>query len=69
LQRVKGLTFFPRGRVTAEGPLLVFAPGAQQSSMQIASWAGANAVAVVPPGEGRVEDGEEIDVLLVGPLR
>ena len=68
LNRVKGLTFFPRGRVTTEGSLLVFSPGAQQSSMQIASWAGVNAVAVVPPGEGRIDDGTEIDVLLTGPL-
>jgi molybdopterin molybdotransferase len=68
LQRIKGLTFFPRGRVVAEGSQLHFTPGAQQSSMQIASWAGANAVAVVPPGEGRLEDGTEVDVLLVGPL-
>ena len=68
LSRVKGLTFFPRGRVTAEGSLLVFAPGQQQSSMQIASWANVNAVAVVPPGEGRLDDGTEVDVLLVGPL-
>jgi molybdopterin molybdotransferase len=68
LSRIKGLTFFPRGRVLVEGAQLHFAPGAQQSSMQIASWAGANAVAVVPPGEGRLEDGTELDVLLVGPL-
>ncbi len=68
LNRVKGLTFFPRGRVTTEGSLLVFSPGAQQSSMQISSWAGVNAIAVVPPGEGRIDDGTEIDVLLTGPL-
>ena len=68
LSRIKGLTYFPRGRVTAEGSLLVFAPGQQQSSMQIASWANTNAVAVVPPGEGRLDDGTEVDVLLVGPL-
>lgn len=68
LQRVKGLTYFPRGRVSAEGASLSFAAGSQQSSMQIASWAGANAVAVLPPGEGRVEDGSEVDVLLVAPL-
>lgn len=68
LSRVKGLTFFPRGRVFAEGSRLAFAPGLQQSSMQIASWSSANAVAVVPPGEGRIEDGEEIEVALVGPL-
>ncbi|HEY6908113.1 MAG TPA: gephyrin-like molybdotransferase Glp [Myxococcales bacterium] len=68
LQRVKGLTYFPRGRVVAEGASLSFAAGSQQSSMQIASWAGANAVAVLPPGEGRVEDGSEVEVLLVAPL-
>jgi molybdopterin molybdotransferase len=68
LSQVKGLTFFPRGRVSAEGAQLVFAPGTQQSSMQIASWSGANAVAVVPPGEGRIEDGAEVEVLLTGNL-
>ena len=68
LSRIKGLTYFPRGRVVAEGSTLFFSPGAQQSSMQIASWAGVNAVAVVPPGEGRLDDGEEIAVILVGPL-
>jgi molybdopterin molybdotransferase len=68
LSRIKGLTFFPRGRVTAEGSTLVFTPGAQQSSMQIASWANTNAVAVVPPGEGRFDEGAEVDVLLMGPL-
>ncbi len=68
ISRVRGLTYFPRGRVVAEGATLFFSPAAQQSSMQIASWAGANAVAVVPAGEGRIEDGEDVDVLLVGPL-
>jgi len=34
--------------------------------MQIASWSGANAVAVIPPGEGRVDEGAEIEVLLTG---
>jgi molybdopterin biosynthesis enzyme len=48
--------------------MLQFAPGAQQSSMQIASWAGVNSVAMIPPGDGRLEDGAEIDVLLLGPL-
>ena len=68
LSRIKGLTFFPRGRVTAEGSTLVFSPGAQQSSMQIASWANVNAVAVIPPGEGKLDDGAEVEVLLTGPL-
>ncbi len=68
ISQVEGLTYFPRGSVTAQGSQLVFTPGGQQSSMQIASWSGANAVAVIPPGEGRVEDGSEVDVLLVAPL-
>ncbi|HEY6050797.1 MAG TPA: gephyrin-like molybdotransferase Glp [Thermoanaerobaculia bacterium] len=68
LSRVKGLTFFPRGRASLEGSQLVFAPGAQQSSMQIASWSGANAVGIIPPGEGRLDDGAEVDLLLLGPL-
>ena len=38
VMRVRGLTYFPRGRVVAEGATLFFSPGAQQSSMQIASW-------------------------------
>ncbi|GAC1299385.1 MAG: molybdopterin molybdotransferase MoeA [Myxococcales bacterium] len=65
LARVPGLTFFPRGRLGAEGSRLVFTPGGHQSSMQIGSFAGANAVAQIPPGEGRIEPGEEIPVLLV----
>ncbi|TMA24480.1 MAG: molybdopterin molybdotransferase MoeA [Deltaproteobacteria bacterium] len=65
LQRVKGLTYFPRGRLTTD---LVFEAGGQQSSMQIASWSGVNAVAVVPPGEGPLEDGAEVAVLQLGPL-
>lgn len=68
LSHVRGLTFFPRGRVSPEGATLVFTPGGQQSSMQIASWSGVNAVAVVPPGEGPLPDGAEIEVLLLGPL-
>jgi molybdopterin molybdotransferase len=65
LQRIKGLTYFPRGRLSSE---LVFEPGAQQSSMQIASWAGVNALAVIPPGEGLIEEGAEIGVMVLGPL-
>jgi molybdopterin molybdotransferase len=68
VQRVPGLTFFPRGIVSADGSRLQFAAGAQQSSMQIASWAGVNAVARIGPGEGTVEPGEEIDVLLTRPI-
>ena len=68
ISRVKGLTYFPRGSVTVEGSQLVFTPGGQQSSMQIASWSGANAVGVVPPGEGPIEEGSELEVLLVSPL-
>jgi molybdopterin molybdotransferase len=68
IARVPRLTYFPRGHAALEGAQLMFVPGGQQSSMQIASWAFANAVAVVPPGEGRLDDGTELDVLLTGPL-
>ncbi len=69
IARVPGQTFFPRGRATLSGTTLTFAPGGQQSSMQIASWSAVNAVAVIPPGDGRIESGEEIDLLLTGPLQ
>jgi molybdopterin molybdotransferase len=65
LSRLKGLTFFPRG-VLSTG--LVFTPGGQQSSMQIASWSRANAVARIPPGEGKLDPGAEVEVLSLGPL-
>lgn len=68
LGQVRGLTFFPRGALAARGAVLEFTPGRQQSSMQIASWAQVNAVAQVPPGEGRLEPGAEVEVLLLGPL-
>jgi molybdopterin molybdotransferase len=68
IARVPKQTYFPRGRAALEGSQLVFIPGGQQSSMQISSWSGANAVAVVPPGEGKLDDGTELDVLLTGPL-
>ena len=69
IAQVRGLTFFPRGVLAANGPVLEFTPGRQQSSMQIASWVQVNAVASVPPGEGTLEPGEEVLVLLLGPLR
>src|SRR5471030_2900424 len=68
IARVPKQTYFPRGRAALDGAQLMFTPGGQQSSMQIASWTNANAVAVVPPGEGRLDDGTELDVLLTGPL-
>ena len=36
--------------------------------MQIASWAGVNAIAQIEPGEGKVNPGEAVDVLLLGSL-
>lgn len=66
LKQVPGLTYFPRGRLSTA---LVFEPYGQQSSMQIGSWANANAVAVLPPGDERLKPGAEIDVLLTGTLR
>lgn len=69
IARVPGLVFFPRGQAAAAAGRLTFTPHAQQSSMQISSWAAVNALARIPPGEGRIEPGEELDALLVGPLR
>ncbi len=69
IARVRGQTFFPRGRALLEGSTLTFVPGGQQSSMQIASWSAVNAVAVIPSGDGRIESGAEVDLLLTGPLQ
>lgn len=68
LSRVPGLVFFPRGRVSVEDGKLVFTPLVQQGSMQIASWAAVNAVARIEPGTGKIEPGETIEALLVGPI-
>ena len=68
ITRVRDQTFFPRGRASLDGTKLVFEPGRQQSSMQIASWSAVNAVAVIAAGEGRVESGTEIELRLTGPL-
>jgi molybdopterin biosynthesis enzyme len=62
------LTFFPRGRAAFEGEKLIFTPGSQQSSMQIGSWAAVNAVARIEPGEGKLGSGDQVDVLVLGPL-
>jgi molybdopterin molybdotransferase len=69
LSRVPGLTFFPRGRASIDAGRLVFTAGAQQSSMQISSWSAVNAIAQIEPGEGRLNPGEAVDVLLLGPIQ
>jgi molybdopterin molybdotransferase len=66
LSRIAGLTFFPRGHASIDSGRLVFTPGAQQSSMQIGSWAAVNAIAQIEPGEGKLNPGDAIDVLLLG---
>jgi len=66
LSRVSGLTFFPRGRASLDGGRLVFTPGAQQSSMQIGSWSAVNALGQIEPGEGKLNPGESLDVVLLG---
>jgi molybdopterin molybdotransferase len=67
LSRVPELTFFPRGRASIDSGRLVFTPGGQQSSMQIGSWSAVNAIGQIEPGEGKLEPGQAIDVLLLGP--
>jgi molybdopterin molybdotransferase len=66
LSRIPGLTFFPRGRASVDEGRLVFTPGGQQSSMQIASWSSVNALARIEPGEGKLNPGDALDVLLLG---
>ncbi len=68
LARLPTLTFFPRGVLALDGSRLTFTPGGQQSSMQIGSFAGANAVAMLAPGSGKVEPGQELDALLLRAL-
>jgi len=64
--RVPGLTYFPRGRASIDAGRLVFSAGAQQSSMQIGSWSAVNAIAQIEPGEGKLNPGDELEVLLLG---
>ena len=66
LSRIPALTFYPRGRATIDDGRLVFTPGAQQSSMQIGSWFAVNALAQIEPGEGKLDPGDQVDVLLLG---
>ena len=66
LSRIPGLTFFPRGRASIEDGRLFFSPGAQQSSMQIASWSAVNALGQIEPGTGKLNPGDVLDVLLLG---
>ena len=66
LSRIHGLTFFPRGRASIDAGRLLFAAGAQQSSMQIASWSSVNALGHIEPGEGKINPGDALDVLLLG---
>jgi len=66
LSPVEGLTFFPRGTVSAEGSHLIFSPGGSRAACrslpgQARTRGGGTA------GRGPDEDGAEIDVLLVGP--
>jgi molybdopterin molybdotransferase len=66
VSRIPGLTFFPRGRASSEGGRLFFTAGAQQSSMQIASWSAVNALGWIEPGEGKLNPGDAVAVLLLG---
>ena len=68
LSGIPGLTFFPRGLATVENGRIAFTPRGQQSSMQIGSWSAVNAIAQLPPGEGKLEPGQELEILLLGPL-
>jgi molybdopterin molybdotransferase len=68
LSGIPGLTFFPRGLASVEDGRIAFAPRGQQSSMQIGSWSAVNALAQIPPGQGKLDPGQELEILLLGPL-
>jgi molybdopterin molybdotransferase len=67
LAQIPGLVFFPRGRATVEGSRIAFTPGGAQSSMQIGSWSAVNALGRIPPGDAKLNPGDELDVVLLGP--
>src|SRR5258706_144230 len=66
LSRVPELTFFPRGRASIDSGRLVFTPGGQQSSMQLGPWPAGNAIRQSEPGEGELNPGDAVEVLLLG---
>jgi molybdopterin molybdotransferase len=68
LQQVPGLTALPRGRAFLEGSRLCFSPKPSQGSMSVGGFVGVNALACLPPGEGLLSAGAELDVVLVGSL-
>lgn len=61
--RMPELTGLLRGRMEQRGARLVFVPGPRQGSMQIRSLVGQAALAVVPPGSGRLTPGDVVEVL------
>jgi molybdopterin molybdotransferase len=67
LWQIPGLVFFPRGRATVEGTRIAFTAGGSQSSMQIGSWSAVNALGRLSPGDAKLQDGDELDVVLLGP--
>jgi molybdopterin molybdotransferase len=69
LASIPGLVFFPRGRATVEGSRIAFAPSGAQSSMQIGSWSAVNAIGRIDPGAEKLNSGDELDVVLLGPLQ
>ncbi|NUO49851.1 MAG: molybdopterin molybdotransferase MoeA [Polyangiaceae bacterium] len=63
-----GRTDFLRGRIVDEDGELRFAIAPNQSSGAVTSFAAATALAVVPPGRDRVQDGDVLDVLRIADI-
>lgn len=59
---------YHRVRVTAVDGTLVSTPMRAQGSGILSSMVGANGLAVIEPGRERVEAGEQIDTVLIGPI-
>ena len=62
-----GLTVYLRARVVREGPTLALTPLRSQASGNLTSATGLDALAILPPGPGRIEAGAEVEAVLLHP--
>jgi molybdopterin molybdotransferase len=62
-----GLTVYLRARVVRRGPTLALRPLTSQVSGNLSSAACLDALVILPPGQGRLEAGAEVEALLLRP--
>ncbi|HET9599569.1 MAG TPA: gephyrin-like molybdotransferase Glp, partial [Anaeromyxobacteraceae bacterium] len=68
-EREAGLTQYLRARVHADGPVLWLEPLRTQVSGDLSSMTSFDALAVLPPGEGRLRRGAAVEAILLAPPR